>query len=127
MTVVKRLSQPRVTVRRTTVNKSSVLSTRQLRATVRRTIVDKPSVLSTRQPSRLEEMGDANFGTLDATKDGSIVTFDLTTNKFILTTPDQVLATSAEDKDISDTFVTQLETELDLDDIAIGVIDGGAF
>ena len=107
MAVVKRLSQPRATVRRTTP--------------------EKPSVVSTRQPSRIEEMGDANFGILDSTKDGSIVTFDLTTNKFILTTPDQVLATSAEDSDISDIFVTQLETELDLGDIVVDNIDGGAF
>ena len=99
----------------------------QPRATVRRTTPDKPSVLSTRQPSRLEEMGDANFGVLDATKDGSIVTFDLTTSSFVLTTPDQVLATSAEDSDISDTFVTQLETELDLGDIVVDRIDGGGF
>ena len=107
MAVVKRLSQPRATVRRTTP--------------------ETPSVLSTRQPSRIEEMGDANFGTLDATKDGQIVTFDRTTSKFVLTTPDQVLATSAEDRDISDTFVTQLETELDLADIVVDKIDGGAF
>ena len=56
---------------------------------------ETPSVLSTRQPSRIEEMGDVNFGTLDVTKDGSIVTFDVRSNKFILTTPDQVLAASA--------------------------------
>ena len=107
MAVVKRLAQPRATVKKTTP--------------------ETPSVLSTRQPSRIEEMGDANFGTLDATKDGSIVTFDVRSNKFILTTPDQVLATSAEDNDISDTFVTQLEQELDLGSISIDVVDGGSF
>jgi len=104
-----------------------VRRTVQPRATVRKKAPVKPSVLSTRQPSRLEEMGDANFGVLDATKDGSIVTFDINTNKFILTTPDQVLATSAEDGDISDTFVSQLESELDLGSIAIENIDGGGF
>ena len=104
-----------------------VKRTTQPRATVRKTTPDKPSVLSTRQPSRIEEMGDANFGVLDATKDGQIVTFDISVNKFVLTTPDQVLATSTEDGDISDTFVTQLEQELDLGTIAIDNIDGGAF
>ena len=104
-----------------------VKRTTQPRATVRKTTPDKPSVLSTRQPSRIEEMGDANFGVLDATKDGQIVTFDISVNKFVLTTPDQVLASSAEDSDISDTFVTQLEQELDLGSIAIDNIDGGSF
>lgn len=104
-----------------------VKRTTQPRATVRKTTPDKPSVLSTRQPSRIEEMGDANFGVLDATKDGQIVTFDISINKFVLTTPDQVLATSAEDSDISDTFVTQLEQELDLGTIVIENIDGGGF
>ena len=104
-----------------------VRRTTQPRATVRKTTPDKPSVLSTRQPSRIEEMGDANFGVLDATKDGQVVTFDISVNKFVLTTPDQILATSTEDGDISDTFVTQLEQELDLGTIAIENIDGGAF
>lgn len=99
----------------------------QSRATIRKTTPDRPSVLSTRQPSRIEEMGDVNFGVLDATKDGSIVTFDINQDKFVLTTPDQVLAVSAEDSDISDTFVTQLEQELDLGTIAVENIDGGAF
>ena len=99
----------------------------QSRPTVKVTTPDKPSVLSTRQPSRLEEMGDTSFGTLDASKDGSVVTFDTTTNRFVLTTPDQVLATSTEDGDISDTFVSQLETELDLGDIVVDKIDGGGF
>ena len=72
-------------------------------------------------------MGDASFGTLDASKDGSIVTFDTTTNKFVLSTPDQVLASTTEDDDISDVFVTQLETQLDLGSITIDSIDGGAF
>lgn len=99
----------------------------QSRTTVRKKTPSKPSVFSTRQPSRIEEMGDVNFGVLDATKDGQIVTFDISVNKFVLTTPDQVLAASAEDRDISDTFVTQLEQELDLGSIAIEDIDGGAF
>lgn len=59
-------------------------------------------------------MGDTNFGTLDATKDGLIVSYDNVTNKFVLITADELLTTSAEDSNIDDTFVTALEGELDL-------------
>tara|TARA_R100000406_G_scaffold65278_1_gene45972 strand:- start:614 stop:937 length:324 start_codon:yes stop_codon:yes gene_type:complete len=107
MAVVRRVAQPRATVRKTTP--------------------DKPSVLSTRQPSRLEEMGDADFGTLDASKDGLVVVYDNAASNFILVTPDAILREAAQDQDISDEFVTQLETELDLADIVVDKIDGGAF
>jgi len=89
--------------------------------------VEKPSVRSVRQPSAINEMGDTNFGTLDATKNGLIVTYDSVTDKFILVTPDDALASSAEDQDISDAFVDQLEKELDFGQIQAGDVDGGAF
>jgi len=89
--------------------------------------VEKPSVRSVRQPSSIDEMGDTNFGTLDATKDGLIVTYDSSTDKFILVSPDDALTTSAEDQDISDPFVDQLERELDFGQIQAGDVDGGAF
>ena len=85
------------------------------------------SVTSARQPSQLEEMGDTAFGTLDASKDGLVVSYDGTTDKFILVTPDSILNTSAEDGDVSDEFVTQLESELNLGDIQVESLDGGGF
>ena len=84
-------------------------------------------VRSTRQPSRLEEMGDTAFGTLDDTKDGLIVSFDQSTRNFVLVTPDTLLDRSAEDSDISDTFISQLESELNLGEVSVSNIDGGAF
>ena len=89
--------------------------------------VSEPSVRSFRSPSTIREMGDQNFGTLDASKDGLIVTYDSTTNKFILISPDEALDTSASDSDISDSFVDQLEEELDFGQIQAGDVDGGAF
>ena len=87
----------------------------------------KPPVQSVRQPSQIEEMGDTAFGTLDASKDGLLVSYDSTTDKFVLVTPDQVLSISSEDNDLPDDFVTQLESELDLGTIQIDNLDGGTF
>jgi hypothetical protein len=89
--------------------------------------VSEVSVRSFRSPSTIAEMGDQNFGTLDASKDGLIVTYDSTSNKFILISPDEALDTSASDSDISDSFVDQLEEELDFGQIQAGDVDGGAF
>ena len=89
--------------------------------------VSEASVRSFRSPSTIAEMGDQNFGTLDASKDGLIVTYDSTSNKFILISPDEALDTSASDADISDSFVEQLEQELDFGQIQAGDVDGGAF
>ena len=84
-------------------------------------------VTSTRQPSQLEELGDTNFGTLDETKDGMIVSYDADTDKFILITADNVLEDSASDDDLPDVFIDQVEAEVDLGTIALDDLDGGAF
>jgi len=89
--------------------------------------VSEASVRSFRSPSTIAEMGDQNFGTLDASKDGLIVTYDSTSNKFVLISPDEALDTSASDSDISDAFVDQLEQELDFGQIQAGDVDGGSF
>ena len=107
MAVVKRLNTPRASVKVATP--------------------DKPSVVSTRQPSRLEEMGDTAFGTLDESKDGLIVSFDRETKNFVLVTPDTLLDRSVEDSDLSDTFIQQIEQEISLGDVAVSNIDGGGF
>jgi len=87
----------------------------------------KITVRSTRQPSIIQEMGDTAFGTLDATKDGLLVSYDSATDKFVLVTADQVLSTSSEDSDLPDDFISQLEQELDLGTIQIDNLDGGTF
>jgi hypothetical protein len=87
----------------------------------------KPSVQSVREPSIISEMGDTAFGTLDASKDGLIVSYDSGTNKFILKTPDQLLSTSADDNILPDDFVSTLESELNLGQIQLDNLDGGSF
>ena len=82
---------------------------------------------SVRQPSIISEMGDVNFGDLGAAADGQIVSYDATTNKFVLITADELLRVSAEDNDIPDELVTALEGELDLGTIQVESLDGGTF
>lgn len=94
---------------------------------LRRKERSKPSVQSVREPSIISEMGDTDFGTLDATKDGLIVSYDSANDKFILRTADQLLGVSAEDSDIPDDFVTTLEGELNLGQIQVDNLDGGEF
>lgn len=84
-------------------------------------------VTSTRQPSQLEELGDTDFGTLDSSKDGMIVSYDADTDKFILITADNVLEDSAADQDLPDVFIDQVEAEVDLGTIALDDLDGGVW
>ena len=84
------------------------------------------NVRSTRQPSLLREMGDAEFGTLNASKNGYVITYDSATNDFMLMSPDDVLITSTSTP-APDEFIDQLEQQLDLGTIATGDIDGGGF
>lgn len=85
------------------------------------------SVLSVREPSLLQEMGDTDFGTLNASKDNYIVSYDSTTDKFVLIPSDTVLINAAEDGDLDDTFINVIESEIDLGDIAGTSFDGGTF
>lgn len=85
------------------------------------------SVSLTRQPSQIEEMADVDFGTLDASKDGLIVSYDSNSNRFVLKTADQLLQTSSEDGDLPDEFVRSLEGELNLGQIQLETLDGGSF
>ena len=86
-----------------------------------------PKVQSVREPSAITEMGDTDFGTLDASKDGLIVSYNAATNKFILQTPDELLSTSADDSVLPDDFITTLEGELNLGQIQLDNLDGGLF
>jgi len=82
---------------------------------------------SQRPITTLEQMGDANFGTLDSSKDNLIVSYDSNTDKFILVSADQILSTSVDDQDLPDDFITQVENELDLGNIQLDNLDGGSF
>lgn len=72
-------------------------------------------------------MGDTAFGELNATKDNLLVSYDSKSNKFILMTADELLSVAAEDNDLPDAFVKQVEQELDLGETVIASFDGGTF
>jgi len=86
----------------------------------------KSRVESTRQPSLIREMGDVDFGTLDSTKDGYVVTYDNLTGDFSLMSPDDVLTKSTATPAPED-FIDQLEDQLDLGTIQVESLDGGEF
>lgn len=89
--------------------------------------VVKQSVRSVRQPSTLQEMGDTDFGALDASKDGLFVTFNNDTNLFELISADDLLVRAVEDNDVADQFIEVLESEIDLGEVTTTDIDGGTF
>ena len=93
------------------------------RASVKKASI-KPNIKSVRQPSLIREMNDTSFGTLDSTKDGLLVSFDNTTNKFVLVSSDDILSTSVDDLDLPDDFVNRLEEELE---IPVEELNGGEF
>lgn len=104
-----------------------IKKSQSIRNVIQKKQLVKSPIQSVRQPSAIQDMGDTAFGDLDETKDGLLVSYDSATDKFVLVTPDQVLSTSAEDGDIPDDFVSQLEQELNLGQIQIDNLDGGVF
>ena len=85
------------------------------------------SVRSTRQPSTIREMGDTDFPTLNSGADGLFITFDAESEKFKLVDADTILSRAAADGDLPDSFITQVEAEVDLGTLALEDIDGGGF
>lgn len=95
--------------------------------TTETTTTTSSSVQTTIQPTRIRDMGDANFGTLDASQDGKYVVFDNTSNNFKLLSADELLVSSVSDGDLPDTFVDQVEREIDITAVSDGNLDGGLF
>ena len=93
----------------------------------RKAATTKVTVQSTKPVRELQDATDTNFGTLDAAADGKVVGWDNNTRKFVLIDADSILTTSSEDGNLSDEFITQIETQIDLGDTELGDVDGGAF
>ena len=84
-------------------------------------------VQAVRQVTNFEELNDVNIENAGSSQDGHVLVYDASTDKFVLVDPDVVLSTSAQDSDLPDEFISQLEGELDLGQIQVDVLDGGAF
>ena len=70
----------------------------------------------------LSELADVSVSNLPGS-DNYVLTYDATLQKFVLVPADNILTSAAADADLPDSFVTQLETDLDnqID------LDGGSF
>lgn len=79
-------------------------------------------IQAVRQPSVITEMGDVNFGELNPTKDGQIISYDAATDKFVLITADELLEVSAQDNVIPENLISAIESE-----ITTTAFDGGGF
>lgn len=93
--------------------------------TIKKKKLSSPKVQSVREPSSIREMGDVNFGSLDENKNGQLISYDVTTNKFVLVDPEVILNVSAEDNIIADNVITAIEDQINLADIVD--YDGGVF
>ncbi len=87
------------------------------------------SVTSQLQRTKLSDMTDASFGTLDASSDGKFVSYDESIKKFTLVSADDLLVVSIEDDDLPDEFVSVVEDQMDLGEVDVSGLnaDGGTF
>ena len=75
---------------------------------------------------RLRDVSNTNFGTLNGSKDKHLVRYE--TNQYVLASKDSILSSiQVLDGDLPDEFITQIESEIDLDNLSFRGIDGGAF
>lgn len=78
--------------------------------------------------SNLQDMVNADFGTLDSTKNKNMIVYDATSNKFVIRDMDTVLSSDQVlDGDLPDDFVDQIEEEIDVNNMELGSVDGGSF
>lgn len=77
-------------------------------------------------PRRLRDLSNTNFGTLNRFKDKHLVRYE--GNEFTLSSKDNVLSSiQVLDNDLPDDFVTQIESEIDIDNLSFRGVDGGSF
>lgn len=78
-------------------------------------------------PIRLRELTNLDVDPLNQSKNKYLMRYNATNNNFDLIPADVMLAKSAEDGDISDEFVDQLEQEIDVSQISNINLNGGTF
>lgn len=78
--------------------------------------------------SQLQDMTNADFGTLDSTKHKNMVVYDASSDTFVIRDMDTIFSSNQVlDGDLPDDFVDQIEEELDVNDMTISSVDGGSF
>ena len=77
---------------------------------------------------QLKDMTNADFGTLDSTKNKHMIVYDSASNKFVIRDMDTVLSSDQVlDGDLPDDFVDQIEEEIDVNAMTLDKVDGGSF
>ena len=95
------------------------------RATVvSKKVSGKKSVPSIRPATNFEDLNDVDAS---SPQDGQVLIYDSTIDRFKLVEVDDILAEAAEDGDISDTFVTQVEEQISVENIQVVDVDAGTF
>lgn len=77
--------------------------------------------------SRVRDLKDTNFSTLNNTKNKNIIKYDFSSGKFVIISSDQWLSISAEDNDIPNDFASVVQQEIDTNNILLKSVDGGSF
>ena len=78
-------------------------------------------------PRNFRQLDDFGDTTLGATKNKHVLRYNNSTGKFDLIPFDTALDVSASDNDISDSFVAQLEEEIEVTEVQRFDYDGGSF
>lgn len=73
-------------------------------------------------------LANVNTPILNSTRNKFLMRYNATTDKFDLVSADSFIDTSADDSNLPEQFVTQVEQQIDTTNVTnIGSIDGGGF
>lgn len=75
-------------------------------------------------PTRLRDLNNTDFGTLNANKNKNVMRYNHSTGKFDVIPADDVLATATQPPQ---SFVDVVESEIDVNNITFTGLDGGSF
>jgi len=75
-------------------------------------------------PTRLRDLNDTDFGTLNQSKNKNVMCYNHSKGKFDIIPADEVLSTSTEPPQ---DFIDVVESEVDVNNIVFDGIDGGVF
>jgi len=78
-------------------------------------------------PRNLRQLSDFGDTTLGVSKNKHVLRYNNSTGKFDLIPFDTALEKAAEDRDIDDTFVDQLEQQIEVGEVQNFTYDGGSF
>ena len=76
-------------------------------------------------PTRLRDLTDTDLQNLNSTKNKYVMRYSASADKFDIISADTIV--SAASTNIPDNFVTQVEQEVDVNNITFAGLDGGTF